>query len=102
MFNNFFLIDYYFFDEYGPEDAMFFAKILLFFEIEFVDNTENNMYHLWHKPTINGLHNGKPFYLVYRESLLYIFMMMNNEYKKKFVNFLKKKSQYPDTQVNLL
>lgn len=83
--------DYYFFDEYGEEDAMFFEKILLFFDIEFVDNTENNMYHLWHKPTINRLHNGKPFYLVYRESLLYIFMMMSNEYKKKFVIFLKKK-----------
>ena len=82
MFENIGGLDYYYFDNYGPEDAMFFLKLLVNYQVEFSQSQNSEIIHLWHESNAN---NNKFFKSINFD----IFLMMSAENKKKLINLFK-------------
>jgi hypothetical protein len=82
MFENVGGLDYYYFDNYGPEDAMFFSKLLIYYQVHFSSSQNSEIIHLWHESNAS---NNKLF-----KSINYdLFLMMSNKNKKKLVDLFK-------------
>jgi hypothetical protein len=82
LFENVGGFDYELFSEYSCEDLMFFSKLKVNYELECCNFENSNIIHLWHSSTINTSNYGKNI-------LYYIFLMLNKEYKNKYL-LLKK------------
>jgi glycosyltransferase involved in cell wall biosynthesis len=82
MFENIGGLDYYYYYDYGPEDAMLFLKLLTLYQVEFSNSPNSEIIHLWHESNKN---NNK-FY----KSINYdIFLLINDNYKKELIELFK-------------